>query len=217
MDGGGHVVAEPIGREERAGMPIEDEIRSGILGGWDRFVGPGQSRTERAGIIAATVAGMLWGDHTLDGQAPRRYRMLMRLAAIDLWGGAWVNNTPTCVRWYARPGQDVGEHLGFAALHLLHAGAVGYIDAADGSRTHGSALGWALTHYAWMLSCSAGIVVAPRRTRLPLALAATAAGLGLDRALGPSQAAPWFAPIYYTKLLAGHAAGSIWRVGRVRG
>lgn len=42
------------------------------------------------------------------------------------------------------------------------------------------------------------------------AVAASAAGLVLDHRLGRSSVAPWFAPVYYTKLLIGHAAGSIW-------
>lgn len=191
-------------------MAIEDEVRPGIAGAWDRFAGPRQSRIEQAGTIAAVAAGTLWGDHALDHGSPLHCRLLMRLAAVDLWGGAWVNNTPSCVRWYERPGQGVGEHVGFAAVHLLHAGMIGYTDAAVGNRSRGSALRWVLAHYAWMLGSATVITAAPRRARLPIALAATTTGLGLDRALGPAAAAPWFAPIYYTKLLIGHAAGSVW-------
>jgi hypothetical protein len=35
----------------------------------------------------------------------------------------------------------------------------------------------------------------------------TAGGLLLDRMLGRSDAAPWFAPAFYVKLLCRHAAG----------
>jgi len=74
----------------------------------------------------------------------------------------------------------------------------------------GSAVRWSMAHYTWMLSAATMIVYAPRPARLPVALAATMVGVGLDRALGSSTAAPWFAPIYSTKLLVGHAAGSAW-------
>ncbi|MEE6281816.1 hypothetical protein [Georgenia sunbinii] len=191
-------------------MAIDDDVRHGLAGAWDRFAGPGQSRGEGVGTIAAVAAAAAWGDHALERGAPRHCRGLMRLAAVDLWGGVWVNNTPSCVRWYERPGQGAGEHVAFAAVHLLHAGAVGYTDAAVGNRTRGSALRWTLAHYAWLLTTTSVIATAPRHVRLPIALAATAVGLGLDRVLGRSVAAPWFAPVYYTKLLIGHAAGSVW-------
>jgi hypothetical protein len=50
---------------------------------------------------------------------------------------------------------------------------------------------------------------------LAIAIAATSAGIYMDRRLGPSKAAPWFTPVYYTKLLIGHAAGSLWNASRV--
>jgi hypothetical protein len=46
--------------------------------------------------------------------------------------------------------------------------------------------------------------------RRSLGLALTAGGLVLDRVLGSSTVAPWFAWSYYPKLLMGHAAGSLW-------
>lgn len=192
---------------------IEEEVRAGIAGAWDRFVGPGQSRTELLGTLAASAAGALWGHRALASEAPRHVQVVMRVAAVDLWGGTWVNNTPSCVRWYERPGQGPADHAGFAALHLLHAAVVGYADTATGSRDPGSASRWALAHWGWMLVSTVGVAAAPRRARLPLALGASAAGLGLDRALGRSSAAPWFAPVFYAKLLIGHAAGSIWNRG----
>lgn len=41
-------------------------------------------------------------------------------------------------------------------------------------------------------------------------LAFAGGGLVLDRVLGPSHAAGWFAGAYYPKLLMGHAAASLW-------
>ncbi|MDN5858265.1 MAG: hypothetical protein L0H84_06545 [Pseudonocardia sp.] len=192
-------------------MTIENDIRPGLAGYWDRFVGPRASRVESAGTLAAVAAAARWGDVGLaPGRGTRRGRALLRLAAIDLWGGAWVNNTPACVRWYERRGQGPREHLGFAALHVLHPALIGWLDSADGRRSRRSATTWTLGHYAWMLGSAAVITNTPARRRLTTAAAATAAGLCLDRLLGPSPAAPWFAPVYYTKLLIGHAAGSVW-------
>ena len=41
-----------------------------------------------------------------------------------------------------------------------------------------------------------------------LGLVAAVGGVLLDRRLGSSPSAPWFAPVYYSRLLAGHAAGA---------
>lgn len=195
-------------------MGIEDEVRPGLVGYWDRFAGPRPSGLETAGTLAAVAAAALWADRD-----PDRGRVcpgvLMRLTAIDLWGGAWVNNTRSCVRWYERPGQGAREHVGFAALHLLHPALIAVADEAAGRRSRATAIGWTLGHYGWMLASSAVITRAPRRTRFALAIGATGAGIYLDRLLEPSRGAPWFAPVFYTKLIIGHAAGSVWNAGRL--
>lgn len=186
------------------------EPRSGIAGAWDRFVGPGQSRVEQCGTVGAVVAGALLGGRHLPADAKRGQRLLARVTAVDLWGGLWVNNTPSCVEWYERPGQGVVAHLRFASLHLLHVGAIGVVDTTTGSRSVRSTARWIAAHYGWMLASVTVTVAAPRAVRLPVAIAASAAGVGVDRWLGVSPTAPWFAPVYYGKLLIGHAAGSIW-------
>ena len=186
-------------------------VRAGLLGHWDRFVGPGASRAENAGTFALVAAGALAGD-AWHREAPGGRRALVKALAVDLWGGAWVNNTRASVEWYERTGQGVREHLGFAAVHALHPALVARFDADRGARGAGSAARWALSHYALMLASTAVITTSARRARLPLATAATAAGVAADRHLGPSTTAPWFAPIYYAKLLIGHAAGSVWRL-----
>jgi len=196
-------------------MGIEDEVRPGVAGSWDRFVGPRASQAETGGTLAAVIAAAAFADRD-----PRRRSVLrsavLRLTAVDLWGGAWVNNTRASVRWYERPGQGACQHLGFAALHAAHPAVIAAVDATGHRRDRASALRWTLGHYGWMLASATVITASPRRQRLLLAIATTGVGLILDRRLGPSTAAPWFAPVYYTKLLVGHAAGSLWnRTGSV--
>ncbi|MPV51235.1 MULTISPECIES: hypothetical protein [unclassified Pseudactinotalea] len=198
------------------GAPAAPASRTGLAGAWDSFVGPGQTRVERWGTVTAVAAAAVAGDRALGDDATPRHRVALRLAAVDLWGGAWVNNTRACVRWYERPGQGPGSHAAFAALHIAHAATIAGVDTATRSRSAGSALTWTLAHFTFMLGASTLVAFSPRRRRLPLALGASLAGLALDRSLGPSASAPWFAPIYYTKLLVGHAAGSIWNAGPVR-
>jgi hypothetical protein len=93
--------------------------RPGLLGHWDRFVGPGASWAENAGTFAFAAAGAILGDGW-DRRAATNERALLRALAFDLWGGAWVNNTRASVEWYERPGQGARRHITFAALHLLH-------------------------------------------------------------------------------------------------
>jgi len=192
---------------------IESEVRAGPAGLWDRFVGPGTSAVERAGTFGLLAAGLLRGDRALPPGASGMRRLSMRLLAADLWGGAWVNNTRSCVRWYERPGQGPKEHLAFASLHVLHPALIASEDVVGGRRGRAAAARWALGHFALMLASAALIAVAPRRQRLTRAAVAAGAGTALDRLVGPSPAAPWFVPVFYTKLLIGHAAGSIWARG----
>jgi hypothetical protein len=61
------------------------------------------------------------------------------------------------------------------------------------------------------MGSAATVAAAPRRARLAIAATAGVGGLRLDRRLGRSAAAPWIAPVFYSKLLVGHTAGSVWR------
>lgn len=73
----------------------------------------------------------------------------------------------------------------------------------------GSASGPGCGGCAYMMVSTGVVRCLPRQRRL-LGLAMTAGGLALDRIVGPSEVAPWFAWTYYPKLLLGHAAASLW-------
>jgi hypothetical protein len=126
--------------------------------------------------------------------------------AADLWGGVWANNTNACARWYERPGQSTGGHLAFAALHL-HPAVLAWMDRTEERRTSGPAC--AIAHYTYLMLATLAIRKAQRHRR-ELGVALTAAGVLLDLGLGPSRVAPWFAPVYYGKLLLGHASAAPW-------
>jgi hypothetical protein len=129
--------------------------------------------------------------------------LLLVCAAVDLWGGAWANNTLACARWYERPGQTDADHLRFAAAHL-HPLVLAGIEGGGGSRLRRAGL-----HYAYLLGATWVIRRAGRHRRV-LGVACTVGGVTLDRVLGPSAAAPWFGPVFYAKLLLGHAAAALW-------
>ncbi|MGR6965601.1 hypothetical protein ACU610_14155 [Geodermatophilus sp. URMC 61] len=119
-------------------------------------------------------------------------------------GWAWCNNTPAAARWYHRDGQGAAQHLVFSAGHL-HPVLLAWLDG--GAQRH--RLRWGLALYGYLLAATAVVTAcSDRRARRAVGLATTVGGVLLDRALGPSTSAPWFAPVFYVKLLAGHAAGA---------
>ncbi|MEV2254469.1 hypothetical protein AB0I94_28465 [Streptomyces sp. NPDC050147] len=179
---------------------------------WGEFVGPEATRanhvltalTTAAGAIAAPIAATARGADA--GRAA-----LAGLMAVDLAGGVYVNNTRACARWYERPGQGDTEHYSFAALHV-HPAAVAWLDAGvagSGRKKRVHPAAWAAAHYAYMATATIAIRRYPARRRM-LAVACTAGGLTLDKLLGPSHTAPWFAWTYYPKLLLGHAGAALW-------
>lgn len=179
-------------------------VRDGALGAWDRLIGPGASSAETTAILATAIGGGI-ATAVLARRTPRWGRVAATALGFDLWGGVVANSMPTCVRWYERPGQGTREHVVFAAGHV-HPFVIALLDrrarAEDGSP---DGWRWAAGQYLWMLGSTAAVVTAPRRLRRRLGLAATAVGIALDRLAGPSPNAPWFAPVYHGKLLAGHA------------
>jgi hypothetical protein len=176
---------------------------------WGEFVGPEATPVNHVVTAAATVAGAVVAPLVARRRGAGAARAATAcLLAVDLAGGAYVNNTRACARWYERPGQGEAEHLTFAALHV-HPAAVAWLDRGDarGRRVPGPV--WAAAHYAYLMGATVALRRLPSRRR-PLGFALTVGGLALDVALGPSRAAPWFAWTYYPKLLMGHAAAALW-------
>ncbi|MEV6279852.1 hypothetical protein [Nocardia sp. NPDC051832] len=182
-------------------------FRHPIRSAWSSLVGPGATPTNTAITLGLATVGTVAAPNLANTwNSTRSESLTLRLMAFDLWGGAWVNNTKTCARWYERPGQTDTDHLLFAALHL-HPIAVAWLDRREPRRLPGWL--WAGAHYGYLLAATFAIRRAgPHRRALGPVL--TLAGLALDRAAGPSRAAPWFAPVFYTKLLLGHASAALW-------
>lgn len=174
---------------------------------WAELVGPEATRVNHVLTAATTAAGAVAAPVIARRRAADRARSVVAcLLAVDLSGGAYVNNTRACARWYERPGQGTTEHLAFAAWHV-HPAAVAWLDQGTARRVPGAL--WAAAHYAYLMGATAVVRRYPARRR-PLGVALTAGGLVLDAALGRSLRAPWFAWAYYPKLLLGHAAASLW-------
>jgi len=176
--------------------------RPGLLGSWDRFVGPGMSAGENVLVIgSAVVGGALVAFHlSLLGLA---WPLVVLGAAIgaDVIGGAVCNMTETTKRWYHRPEQRPRDHLWFIALHLLHIIAVAW-----GFRGGGFDVIYAVTVGGWLLASALIVLCAPAALRSPLATTLYLAAFALSLyALGPTPGLEWFVPLLFVKLLIGHA------------
>lgn len=101
----------------------------------------------------------------------------------------------------------------FAAAHV-HPFVVAWLSRKNPGRTTWWA--WGGRHYGYLLLATMIVTHQGGGPRRGTGVLATAGGVLLDRGLGSSSAAPWFAPVYYVKLLTGHAAGAALVPGRRR-
>lgn len=175
---------------------------------WDGFVGPEATVVNHAVTAGTTLIGALAAPAVtrLSRSSTTADEVVSAALAMDLWGGAYVNNTRACARWYERPGQTDADHLRFTALHV-HPAVVAWLDRGNGGKVPSWA--WAGAHYGFLMAATLFIRRFPDVRRL-LGVVLTAAGIALDGALGRSKAAPWFAFTYYPKLLLGHASAALW-------
>ena len=179
-------------------------VRQLVRRRWHAFVGPEASGIDNTVTLTLGAVGGLAAHRLSRHELSKTHELVLDGLAGDLWGGAWANNTRACARWYERSGQTGRDHLAFAAAHL-HPVVCAWIDRRDRS----DAAVWAAAHYGYLLAATVVIRAWPRHRR-PLGVLTTVGGVALDRALGSSGAAPWFAPVFYLKLLLGHASAARW-------
>lgn len=175
---------------------------------WNNFVGPEATALDNTVTLALAALGAAAAPSVTCTDRPLTtgQRLILRLLATDLWGGAWVNNTRACARWYERPGQTEADHMAFAAMHI-HPAVVAWMDREDRPHRVHPAM-WAGAHYGYLMAATYLIRRRPHQRRL-LGTTMTVGGVVLDQALGRSHVAPWFAPVYYVKLLLGHASATL--------
>ena len=186
--------------------------RSRLRTAWDEFVGPEATPLDNTLTLGTGLVGLVLAP-SLSRAAralSRAEAALLRVLAADLWGGVVANNTRACARWYERPGQTDADHLRFAAAHL-HPLLIAFLSRrTPGARVAGGV--GAVARYSYLLLATVLIRRASGDRRRVAAVALTLAGIVLDRALGPAAVAPWFGPVYFAKLLLGHAGAALWPV-----
>jgi len=183
-----------------AAWPEVPAPRRGLAGEWDRFIGPGATRSELAlilgsALVAATAvaAYALWQD-----LAWTSIQMAAAvLLALDLVGGVVANATTAAKRWYHRPGQGFRQHFTFVAVHI-YPFLVAWL-FRDGDWAFGFVI------YGFLLLAALLILAAPLYLQRPVAMALALVGLALGlMVFPPTPGMAWFVPVLCLKLLVSH-------------
>jgi hypothetical protein len=175
--------------------------RPGILGAWDAFVGPGQTRAEFwLCLIPAVLVGLglpLAAWHFELGWTPVQV-LAAGLLAFDLVGGVVTNATAAAKRWYHRPGQGSRQFLGFTAVHGMHLALVAWL-FQDGDWRFFS------VYYIYLLSASMVLLKVRLYLQRPVALVLWVGVFLVSLSLLPaSRGMEWFVPVFFLKLLVSH-------------
>lgn len=176
--------------------------RRGLLGAWDRFVGPGMTQGELRLVLSASVmAAVLAGLHVGGLGMGWPLALVAAVIAFDVIGGAVCNATDTTKRWYHRPGTRAKDHFSFIALHILHIFLVAAL-----FRGSGVDWGYFLAISAWLLISAALVIRVPEMLKSPVAVLLYLAGLATTLyGVGLTPGLEWFVPALFLKLLVGHA------------
>ena len=183
-------------------MTYYPQPRKGILGSWDRFVGPGMTVGENLLVLGSTAIGGLFVAFQLAAlHFDWLHVLLGALIGADVIGGAVCNMTATTKFWYHRREQASKNLFGFIALHILHITAVAWAFRGDGFD-----IIYAFVLGSWLLGSATVVMSASRLLRSPIAALLYVVTLGISLYwLGPTSGMEWFVPLLFVKLLIGHA------------
>lgn len=175
--------------------------RTGLVGHWDRFIGPGATSAELLiaflPALASAVLVPVYAYTLGVAWTPLQYAVAAFLA-FDLVGGVLTNATNSAKRWYHRPGQTGRHHMTFVAVHLLHI----------------VVFAWLFRNMDWsfvgivsdtLLLSALLVLTVPRFLQRPVALLCMLAALALGLyGLSPTPGLEWFVPVLFLKLVVSH-------------
>jgi hypothetical protein len=186
-----------MNRKTPAALP-----RAGVIGIWDRIVGPGMPAEETHLIVWACAIGTIfaaWRFGALNGFGWGA--ALAGLIGFDVIGGAVCNATQTTKRWYNRTGTNWQRKLAFVLPHLGYVALIAWLWREPG----GFDVQYFITFSAILLAGSAVVLLAPTWLAAPVASAAFVIALTcIVVCLGLTHGLEWFAPALLLKLLFGH-------------
>jgi hypothetical protein len=175
--------------------------RPGLLGEWDKFIGPGATRAEVALILGAAVFAALASplyalSHGLTWTLGQH--LVALLLAADLAGGVVANAAAPAKRWYHRPGHGHRQRLLFVSVHAIYIFLVAWL-------FHNLDWAYFAGYTAYLLGAAWLVERAPRSLRRPGAYALTMGAVLLNSlGLPPAPGLGWFVPLLFIKLLLGH-------------
>ncbi|MBZ0281441.1 MAG: hypothetical protein K8L97_11935 [Anaerolineae bacterium] len=180
------------------------EPRTGMLGAWDKFVGPGATSAEEwlqiiGGTALAGFLALILYLRREDLNWTGLQTLLVVVLALDLIGGVITNATSAAKRWYHRAGQDgLRAHLPFIAVHGVHLLLIAAI-------FRGMDWGFFLVLYGYLLAAAIIILRIPLYLQRPAALTLFCGSILLGTYLfTPTPGLEWFVPFFYLKLLVSH-------------
>ncbi|MBZ0276137.1 MAG: hypothetical protein K8I60_08335 [Anaerolineae bacterium] len=175
--------------------------RAGLLGSWDRFIGPGATTAENILILGVPLVAaallLIYAASKPLAWTPLQ-TFLAALLALDMTGGVVTNAATAAKRWYHRPGQTARHHLGFVSVHAaqLLIVSLAFRDAD---------WGYFVLTYGYLMVASFIIVNMPLYLQRPVSLLAYMLVVGLGGyLLTPTPGMEWFLPVFYLKLLVSH-------------
>lgn len=177
--------------------------RSGLMGAWDRFVGPGATPAEEwlqlgGGLllVALIMVFTITRAETLNWSAVQWIAAF--ILAFDVCGGVITNATTAAKRWYHRAGQGAAAHLGFVAAHALHLLVVALL-------FRGGDWGFFVITYSYLMLTAVILVRIPLYLQRAVALMFYCGALLIALyILTPTPGLEWLLPFFYLKLLVSH-------------
>jgi hypothetical protein len=175
--------------------------RVGWLNEFDKFFGPGTTRTELwLALGAATLAAFALVLYSLTNNL--NWTAIQYIIAIiltlDIVGGVVTNATSSAKRWYHRPEQGVRQHMTFVAIHALQLLLVVLFFRAND-------WGYFVITYGYLLAASLLVICLPLYLQRPVAMLALCGGFVINTyMLVPTPGLEWFLPVFYLKLLVCH-------------
>ena len=177
------------------------EPRTGLVGSWDRLIGPGATFSENTLIIVSAVLGGVGAvtPFVIAG-SPLLKILIAALLGLDIFGGAVANATNTTKAWYHRPGSGFAQHFGFLLPHLIYIFFVAWFFRGGLFDTN-----YMLITSSTLLFSGLIIILSPKFLKRPVAAALyLVAVIVALYVTGLTPGLEWFVPALFLKLLMGH-------------
>jgi len=178
------------------------EPRKGIMGSWDKFVGPGATRAELFLMLVPSLAFSVFiilNANLNNLQWTIWQYIIAFILAFDISGGITTNSTSCAKRWYHRKGQHFRHHIGFVSIHILQIALVSIF-------FHSVDIVYIIKLYLALIVGSLLILLIPRYIQRSVAITATAVTILLSSyGFFPQiQGMEWFIPFLFIKIFISH-------------